>query len=294
MQALRVGLAVAAMATMALLASSILLLCCPGVRRTSPPRDRQGVRVCIAFDGGTETTTPLLLSSLISTLVRTTDADVTLLLIGSRVAVEGFEGAELEMLPPTAHRYDASRALSTSFRILEWLKAKQPFDHIIFHDSGGAAYYTMLARSQNLALGASHITTIMIKPPVHVLTDANNRRLDMVSAVDSLEKSHMQRSAIALADALFASHSALRLMRERNWRLPPLTVLLNLTAQDLWSPLLRTWRDMADTPRSPLRFPNDTDAGASGYRILVSVCVVHHNRGALLLQVRTHDHVHPI
>ena len=57
-------------------------------------------------------------------------------------------------------------AATASFRALEWLRdpSRPPFEHVIFHASGGGGHYALLARELGVALGSSHVSVLTLAP----------------------------------------------------------------------------------------------------------------------------------
>lgn len=139
------------------------------------------------------------------------------------------------------------------------------------------------------------------------------------ASLDELEEDHMQRAAASRADAVLAPQSSLRFIRSQGWRLPIDTVPWeerrgNPSARrrfdahrDALEPVLKLWaawaRGLLPLPASMtasnrssmpplLEMPRAVEGtaaassagGLAGGRPLVSVCIVHHERGMLLLQ----------
>ena len=108
-------------------------------------------------------------------------------------------GVRWVSLPPTRHAYDGSAAAASSFRALEWLRElTQPFDHVVFHAAGGAGYYPLLAREQELALTASRVSVVSLAPRQLVW----RRRPGTGASVEELEEDHMQHGVACVWPAL--------------------------------------------------------------------------------------------
>lgn len=191
-------------------------------------RRKRGPRVCLVFDA--ERAEPGLapvLAELLRVLVKQTNADVTALRLDDArqlalpVALEAIDSGTVRWvaLPSTQHRYDGSPAAVASYRALEWLRElESPFEHIIFHASGGGGYYPLLAREEALALVQTRVTVISLAPRELMW----KRRPGLGASIEELEENHMQRGMAMRADVLVASSVALRFMRHHRWSLPRL------------------------------------------------------------------------
>ena len=305
------------------------------VRRpgTSEPQGRRPakreLRVCIVYDAAaSEPGLAVALAEVLRALTSSLHADVTALRLDDPrgTPLPAILGAAIDSaggmvrwttLPPTRHTYDASAAAVASYRALAWLRdARLPFDHIIFHASGGAGHYALLAREEGLALTQSYVTVVVLAPRQLLW----RRRPGAGATIEELEEDHMQRGVAARADALVTSAAALRFMRAHRWKLPQQTTTWDSrrdarrAAQDegededtnvnpsdprrsdaLLTNLPQLWDGLPALRKVPK--PDQLLAGlekkvnlhANGatrsvHAPLVSVIVVHHERGPLLLQ----------
>ena len=310
-------------------------------RGSSRRRQKRGPRVCIIYDAErAEPGLPLALTELLRVLSTSLRADVTALRLDDSTvalpaALTAVDGRLVKWvaLPPTQHTYDGSAAAVASYRALEWLRAaRPPFDHLVFHASGGGGHYPLLAREQSLALAQTHISVVMLSPRQLVW----KRKPGAGASIEELEEDHMQRGVASRADALVAPSVALRFMRQHSWKLPAATAPLDgpeaaraaAAARDegedysdgatdddtaVDSPpmrlasLLELWRRLPALPKPPpaeqllrslQRISDDDSPAAVANRSgdgagsaldgsdspLVSVVVVHHERGPLLFQ----------
>lgn len=201
-----------------------------------------GMRVCVIVDddsddsGSGQADRRALVSAtaaLLNVLVNARRAEVTVLHLGHGTNERPAElvdvaGVRWKSLPLTEHKYDASPAVAISFRVLEWLRLQRPFEHVVFATACGAAYYSLIAREQALALHESHVS-LMMGTPLQMQWRKRRARARGGASIAELEVDHMQRAALAQADALAAPASALRFMHEHGWRLPPLSAPLPST-----------------------------------------------------------------
>ena len=190
-------------------------------------------RICFVYDG---THADVLTSRTLNDLLRelataSPHADVVVLHAGSGVPLHVPDGVRSVGLPRSGHKYDASPALATSLRVLEWLRGQLPFTHIVFHCTGGAAHYAILARGQALALQGTSITLVHSgSEPLRCghgrggLGGAAGGAAAAIPGVatinvsaDGLEQEHMQRRAAAHADAFLAPRATLRALRSCEW-----------------------------------------------------------------------------
>ena len=191
-------------------------------------------RICFVYDG---THADVLTSRTLNALLRelataSPHADVVVLLnaAGSGVPLHVPDGVRSVGLPRSGHKYDATPALATSLRVLEWLRGQLPFTHIVFHCTGGAAHYAILARGQALALQGTFITLVHSSEPLlcgHGRSGLGGAAGGSAAAipgvatisvsVDELEQEHMQRRAAAHADAFLAPRATLRALRSCEW-----------------------------------------------------------------------------
>ena len=190
-------------------------------------------RICFVYDG---THADVLTSRTLNELLRelataSPHADVVVLHAGSGVPLHVPDGVRSVGLPHSGHKYDASPALATSLRVLEWLRGQLPFTHIVFHCTGGAAHYAILARGQALALQGTSITLVHSgSEPLRCghgrggLGGAAGGAAAAIPGVatinvsaDGLEQEHMQRRAAAHADAFLAPRATLRALRSCEW-----------------------------------------------------------------------------
>ena len=190
-------------------------------------------RICFVYDG---THADVLTSRTLNDLLRelataSPHADVVVLHAGSGVPLHVPDGVRSVGLPRSGHKYDASPALATSLRVLEWLRGQLPFTHIVFHCTGGAAHYAILARGQALALQGTSITLVHSgSEPLRCghgrggLGETAGGAAAAIPGVatinvsaDGLEQEHMQRRAAAHADAFLAPRATLRALRSCEW-----------------------------------------------------------------------------
>ena len=150
------------------------------------------------------------------------------------------------------HRYEGSRLAVLSHRVYDWLQSQPAFEIVVFGGAGGAAYYSLVARAQGLALSGARVA----------LVESLTRRLELDRRVGSgvslleLEEDYMQRSASSLADALFVSAAALRSMQARAWRLPLLV--------ELWGVLDGSHAAWGGAPRRRPGAPPEADSSRRG------------------------------
>ena len=270
-------------------------------------------RVCFIIDVRRVDTAALrLISASLESTAAASNLDLTVLSVSEDelpAEMASVGPARRIMLPRTRHVYDASAAAATSFQVLEWLReVTPPFDHIVFHSAGGVGYYSLVAREVGIALNASRISILSSLPGLR--RRPSGRRIDGGAGVslDELEEDYMQRSVAARADAMITSNAAMRVMRARRWRMPKLHAYLDPTttsplgvrdveegedaavstpSSSSGGPLLNLWAQLPALPSnrsdtvSALKLAMD---GLGDGDPLVTVCVVHHERGPLLMQ----------
>lgn len=161
-----------------------------------------------------------------------------------------------ERLGPSSFPLGGSAALADSYRVYHWLKQRS-FDTVWFADHGAPGYYSLLARHQGLAFAATRFG-LLIEGPTLWRLDAEGGFLD---DLDRLECDAVERRCIELADGVSFTDPAVHpWMEDRGWPSPR-----------------RCLDDLSSLP--------DVKAGAPPRPFpLVSVCLVHHDRPALLLQ----------
>jgi glycosyltransferase involved in cell wall biosynthesis len=155
------------------------------------------------------------------------------------------KGVRLLSLPRQRRQCSGSPALVRSYRVYEWLRARD-FDILHFPERGAPGYYSLLARRQGLAFGRTtfHVDA---RSPTLLLRERNGEFLDDINL---LEVDALERRCIELADAVSGPAPVVAWMRRQGWTMPDQT-----TSQD-----------------------------KAGSRPLVSVCLVTHNRPILLRQ----------
>ena len=228
---------------------------------------RVGVRICYVL--GEAASGPAManvyLEHLRALMRRLRGSDITVLLLAPAstkirasidtlaATVERGQGSvRAAQLAISWHRYEGSRLAVLSHRVYDWLQSQPAFEIVVFGGAGGAAYYSLVARAQGLALSGARVA----------LVESLTRRLELDRRVGSgvslleLEEDYMQRSASSLADALFVSAAALRSMQARAWRLPLLV--------ELWGVLDGSHAAWGGAPRRRPGAPPEADSSRRG------------------------------
>ena len=261
-------------------------------------------RVCIVY-AGTRSEDAFLHKSVDQLL---SYVELTLLLVDSGVTAVLPIDVHSIILPRSRHTYDASPVVANSFRVHEWLREQPPFEHVVFQSAVGAAHYALLARGQALSLQAAHVTLIMptlSRQTRRAAASAGGQRHGSRVA-EAIEIEYLERSAVARADVLIAADEALHQMRGRGWTLPAVVGTLDegrssssssddsvggggRSSSSSSSSSSGVDRSSSRLPRLWLGLPSprESQLNVSSQRSLlplVSVCIVHHERGSLLLQ----------
>ena len=63
-------------------------------------------------------------------------------------------------LANSRHRYEGSRLAVLSHRVYDWFRSHPAFDIVVFVGAGGAAYYSVVARAQGLALSGARVALV--------------------------------------------------------------------------------------------------------------------------------------
>jgi GT2 family glycosyltransferase len=188
--------------------------------------------------------------------------DVTVLDTGRSRPGRPPEGVRLVTLPPSPVRLRGPAHLAAAYRVYHWLK-KEAFDLAVFPLSRGLLYYAAMARRSGLALNGTRLALVADRPTLCI----EKSNCPWPNDPLLLEVDFMEREAVERADALVSSDAAAGEWLNRNgWKRPTLVIDSPTDLAAFASP--------AEPPHAdpPQRNP------------MVTVCLVHHNRPALLAQ----------
>ena len=166
------------------------------------------------------------------------------------------------------HSSSVSAFPVTSYRAHLWLRERN-FDLVVFQGRWGPAYYSLLAKSTGLAL----VDTIFVVCALQPSARAWQRDARRIDQIEDLEVGFLEQRSAELADVLVSpDQETLRWMAGQGWRLPRRCHVLPAETSDC----ARAVAGVAGSPAAPAR----TESSAP----LVSVCITHFNRPALLRQ----------
>ena len=228
---------------------------------------RVGVRICYVLgEAASGPMASVYLEHLRALMRRLRGSDITVLLLAPAstkirasidalaATVERGQGSvRAAQLAISWHRYEGSRLAVLSHRVYDWLRSQPAFEIVVFGGAGGAAYYSLVARAQGLALSGARVA----------LVESLTRRLELDRRVGGgvslleLEEDYMQRSASRPRGcALAVSAAALRSMQARAWRLPLLV--------ELWGVLDGSHAAWGGAPRRRPGAPPEADSSRRG------------------------------
>jgi glycosyltransferase involved in cell wall biosynthesis len=126
-------------------------------------------------------------------------------------------GLEVVPLPEPEIPVLASPEVRVAYLTYEWLRARDEFDIIHFHEWRGNGYYSLLAKHQGLALEG---TTLCVS--THSPTGWNKQgNGELMDQVTDIEADYLERRSVALADVLISSSRyMLDWLAEQGWSLP--------------------------------------------------------------------------
>ena len=142
-----------------------------------------------------------------------------------------------------------------AIRFFEWLRRKS-FHELYATETGGIAYFALLARHQQLALRGLQVRVGVLAPTAW----RRERSPRLIPSVDEVLVDQLERGVVQMADAVWSPSSAMvRWMRRREWRLPRSVEVLPLPAVD--EP---TWSSRRSTaPVRRIVFVGDVDESRS-------------------------------
>lgn len=193
----------AAVAVFALVCVIRLGRCTPHTQTRSPSDQSSATRVCLVHDGVLVSDTSAL-STLLPKVVDGVRAEVTALSLADSSSWPSFsmgadaDGIQWLTLPRSSHKYDASKMVADSFRVLEWLREQPKFEHVVFHGPSTVAYYALIARDLAVDLQTTHFTLILLPQTTKQQPPGLSRREE---TIQPLEEAHMQVSVRDLRDA---------------------------------------------------------------------------------------------
>jgi len=199
-----------------------------------------------------------------------------------RADYAGF-GVNVEaVVPRDTGKSPMRRITAPTWELLDWLRAREePFDILHVADREALGYGPLLAKSLGLGFGCTHIVVSASAPTLWTIED--NQQL--VSTEEALGRVFIEQRSVELADTVICgSEHLLAWMREAGYALPartfawPDALPVSERMLDVWA----RWHGQA----APFAAAADRFAGraraAAGETPLVTVCVVHYERPALL------------
>ena len=186
------------------------------------------------------------------------------------------------VVPRDTGKSPMRRITAPTWELLDWLRAREePFDILHVVDRDALGYGPLLAKSLGQAFGSTHIVVSATAPTLWTIE--SNRQL--VSTEEELGRVFIEQRSVELADTVISSSEhLLAWMREAGYTLPVRTFVWPnaLSASDRTLDVWTRWHGQtAPFDATAQRFAARTQA-AGADTPLVSVCVVHHERPALL------------
>lgn len=191
--------------------------------------------------------------------------------------ITSIDGSINSPQPVPSHLSGATSAL-TAYVAYEWLQA-QDFDIICAPADNGLLFYAISARHQNLALRNSVLCAVAGRPRLLTRHLAEKPPLD----IDDLAADEMERRSWALADiTVFLDESVEAWAEQNGWAVSGLRSRVKSDAPlgevPIWPELVRLVRERREA-RATAPLVKSADKVP-----LVSVCISHFNRPALLRQ----------
>lgn len=154
---------------------------------------------------------------------------------------------------------------NNSFRVYQWLKSKN-FEQVYFEDKQGVAFYSLLAKSQELHFVETALSIYSLGPIAYL--KQNEKKL--INSVMDLEVDFLERKTFQMAHEIITfDHHLKDWLEKNNWTTKKSITLIE---------------ENSCSPVATAKFETQTlDLGENGP--LISICIPHFERPQLLQQL---------